>query len=252
MKHNRQNTIFLFDVDGTLTPSRQSMPDTIKTMLSSIRTKVNIGFVGGSDISKQKEQMGSDCLSFFDFAFPENGLSFYETDTLISQKKIIDALGEDLYKKFVNFCLKYLSEVDIPIKRGNFIEYRNSMINISPIGRNCSLEERKAFKEYDSCNKVRLAMVESMKQNFDKHDMHFSIGGEISIDCFMKGWDKRYCIQHIHGKGIKNIYFFGDMTHVGGNDYEIYMDERVVGIAVKNPSETIEKVNEVMSKIMNE
>ncbi len=60
-----------------------------------------------------------------------------------------EKLGERNITRFVNFCLKYLSEIDIPIKRGTFIEFRNGMLNISPIGRNCSQEERDDFEKYD-------------------------------------------------------------------------------------------------------
>lgn len=247
----RKNILFLFDVDGTLTPSRQKITPGVKEMLSNLREHVHIAFVGGSDIAKQKEQMGEDCLKFFDYGFPENGASFYEGETLVSQIKIIDVMGEELYKEFVNFCLAYLSKVDCPVKRGTFIEYRNSMINLSPVGRSCSTEERKKFKEYDGIYKVRETMVEALRKEFDKHDLHFSIGGEISIDCFPKGWDKRYCISHIHKLGITEIYFFGDMTHLGGNDYEIFCDDKVVGANVANPEDTIQKVNEQLKKILD-
>ncbi|KAM0685461.1 Phosphomannomutase 1 [Conglomerata obtusa] len=245
----KSKILFLFDVDGTLTPSRQKMPAEICTMLKNLRKKVHIAFVGGSDIAKQKEQMGSDCLTLFDYGFPENGLSFYEGENLVEQKKMIDVLGEDRHKEFINFCLAYLSKVDIPVKRGNFIEYRSSMINISPIGRNCSQEERKKFKEYDNVKKIRESMVEELKEKFDKYNLHFSIGGEISIDCFPKGWDKRYCIKHIHERGLREIYFFGDMTHLGGNDYEIFNDDNVVGITVGNPQDTVIKVNEKLKAL---
>lgn len=33
--------------------------------------------------------------------------------------------------------------------RGTFIEFRNGMLNISPIGRNCTVEERMEFSEID-------------------------------------------------------------------------------------------------------
>ncbi len=46
LQNSRPKTIFLFDVDGTLTPSRQQMPDNIKQMLTDIREKVYIAFVG--------------------------------------------------------------------------------------------------------------------------------------------------------------------------------------------------------------
>jgi phosphomannomutase len=41
-------------------------------------------------------------------------------------------------QKLINFCLHYMADLDIPIKRGTFVEFRNGMLNVSPIGRNCS------------------------------------------------------------------------------------------------------------------
>lgn len=67
--------------------------------------------------------------------------------------------------------------------------------------------------------------------------MQFSIGGQISFDVFPKGWDKTYCLQFL--EEYNEIHFFGDKTHKGGNDFEIYSDNRVVGHSVKTPEETI-------------
>ncbi|WUR04549.1 phosphomannomutase [Vairimorpha necatrix] len=248
-EYTKDNTIFLFDVDGTLTPSRCPATQDILNLLKNLRKKVKIGFVGGSNIEKQIEQVGDNCLSLFDYAFPENGLSFYKNGKLVEQERIIDFMKEDLYKKFVNFCLSYLSKIDIPIKRGTFIEYRDSMINISPIGRNCSSEERLDFYNFDKKEKIREKMVEALRNEFDKDDMDFVIGGQISIDCFPKGWDKRYCLKHIKNEGIRNVIFFGDMTQPGGNDYEIFRHPEVKGIRVSGPEDTIKKVDEELRKI---
>ena len=51
--------------------------------------------------------------------------------------------------------LHYIADLDIPIKRGTFIEFRNGMLNVSPIGRNCSQEERDEFERYDKGAGVR-------------------------------------------------------------------------------------------------
>lgn len=246
---DKQKILFLFDVDGTLTPSRQKMTDDIRHMLTSLSKDYYVGFVGGSDIGKQVEQVGDDCLTLFDYGFPENGLSFYKKTKLIKQKKFIDEIKENLYQEFVNFCLDYLSKVNLPFKRGNFIEFRNSMVNISPCGRSCTNEERAEFFKYDKENHVREDMVKVLKDKFDKHNLHFSIGGQISIDVFPKGWDKTYCLKHVKDEGISEIYFFGDKTAVGGNDYEIYIDQRVKGETVLDPKDTIKKVNGVLQKI---
>jgi phosphomannomutase len=62
-------------------------------------------------------------------------------------------------KKLINFSLKYIADLDIPVKRGTFLEYRNGMMNISPIGRNCSKDERNAFEEYDKTANIRTNFV---------------------------------------------------------------------------------------------
>lgn len=35
---------------------------------------------------------------------------------------------------------------------GTFIEFRNGMINVSPVGRNCTIQERNLFEAYDQVN----------------------------------------------------------------------------------------------------
>lgn len=40
-------------------------------------------------------------------------------------------------------------KTNVIFHRGTFIEFRNGMLNVSPIGRSCSHEERKEFFELD-------------------------------------------------------------------------------------------------------
>ncbi|PNX66673.1 phosphomannomutase D1, partial [Trifolium pratense] len=57
-------------------------------------------------------------------------------------------VGDEKLKEFINFTLHYIADLDIPIKRGTFIEFRSGMLNVSPIGRNCSQEERDEFEKF--------------------------------------------------------------------------------------------------------
>lgn len=66
----------------------------------------------------------------------------------LSSNSFIQWLGEEKYQKLVNFTLKYIADLKLPKKRGTFIEFRNGMVNISPIGRNASVEERNEFEAY--------------------------------------------------------------------------------------------------------
>lgn len=236
----KNKDLILFDIDGTLTESRKIIQKDMVDVLNRITQKkdLDIGFVGGSDLSKQIEQLREENFKLFKWRFSENGLMTYKDNELIHKKSIIDELGEEKYKKLINICLLVLSETETPIKRGNFIELRNGMINISPIGRSCSQKERDEFYELDKLKKIRETVINRIKELFLEDILTFSIGGQISIDIFPKGWDKTYCLKFVENLYDK-IYFFGDMTQLGGNDYEIYNHSRVISNTVYCYKDTI-------------
>jgi len=114
--------LLLFDVDGTLTPSRMKINDNMKDFLSNLSNDDNfdMGFVGGSDFVKQREQLGDEVLNIFYYMFPENGMVAYKNGQLFHEKSFLDDIGEEKYKEFVNYCLEYISKLDIPKKKGHF------------------------------------------------------------------------------------------------------------------------------------
>lgn len=92
----------------------------MKQTLADLRKKAVIGFVGGSDLSKQYEQLGESskylvlltCWSFnwlcplvlkdFDFCFAENGLTAYR-------------LGTQLQSQVNEWCCSRLQWIEILI-----------------------------------------------------------------------------------------------------------------------------------------
>ena len=177
----------LFDVDGTLTEPRKVVsPETLE-FLAALREKIAIGVVGGSDLVKQKEQLG-DSPGLFDWCFAENGLLAHKDGTVIGQTSLVSHLGaaasrarrhmanrpphlhrprplappqtatplagEEKLQRVINWILLYFANLDLPVKRGTFVEFRQGMLNVSPIGRNCSREERNEFERFDLANKV--------------------------------------------------------------------------------------------------
>lgn len=237
--------IILFDVDGTLTVPMNKITENMLDTLKRVSQHVDIGFVGGSNIEKIIKQLGEDNLKLFKYGFAENGLHAFENNTEFHKENLIKVLGEQNYQKIINVCLKVLSDINIPVKRSNFVEVRNGMINISPIGRSCSQEERDAFYEFDQKHGIRKNIVEKLTTELNDMNLQFSIGGQVSIDIFPKGWDKTYCLQFIESK-YQKIYFFGDKTEPMGNDHEIYNDPRVEGHTVFNYHNTIEILNKLL------
>jgi phosphomannomutase len=139
------------------------------SLLERLRQKCAIGYVGGSDLSKQQEQLGTaqiNVTSLFDFCFPENGLTAFKSGVALETTSFIKWIGEEPYKELVKFILHYVADLDIPIKRGTFIEFRNGMINVSPIGRNASIQERLDYQKYDLEHNIRAKFVEALKEKF--------------------------------------------------------------------------------------
>uniref|UniRef100_A0A1I7S363 Phosphomannomutase n=1 Tax=Bursaphelenchus xylophilus TaxID=6326 RepID=A0A1I7S363_BURXY len=237
------STILLFDVDGTLTKPRQNISTDLKDFLVGVGKTVDIGVVGGSDLNKVVEQLGSDLellKTELSYIFTENGLVGFKGAEQLPTMSIRDKLGEEKLQDVVNFCLDYIAKLKIPIKRGTFVEYRKGMLNVSPIGRNCSQEEREEFNRYDLVHGIRADFVKVLKERFSDYGLTFSIGGQISIDIFPNGWDKTFCLQYLERK-YERIHFFGDKTAPGGNDYEIYEDKRTIGHTVTSPEDTKHK-----------
>lgn len=240
-KPQNPRIIAMFDVDGTLTIPRGEVTNDMMTFMKDLSKKITVGIVGGSDLPKQEEQLGDGIVNVFPFNFSQNGLVAYEDGKLLEIQTISKHLGEDNLKKIVNWVMKYLSDVDIPVKRGTFIEFRSGMLNISPIGRNCSRAERNDYETFDLKHNIRKNMVEAMKKEFANLNLTFSIGGQISFDVFPRGWDKTYSLKFIKAEDFDEIHFFGDKTFEGGNDYEIFSHERTIGHTVTSPDDTKEQ-----------
>nr|CAD1821036.1 unnamed protein product [Ananas comosus var. bracteatus] len=239
MAGRKPGVIALFDVDGTLTAPRKVVTAQMLEFLRELREVVTVGVVGGSDLVKISEQLGNTVINDYDYVFSENGLVAHKNGELIGVQNLKSALGDEKLKEFINFTLHYIADLDIPVKRGTFIEFRSGMINVSPIGRNCSQEEREEFEKYDKVHNIRPKMVSVLRERFAHLNLTFSIGGQISFDVFPQGWDKTYCLRYL--EEFQEIHFFGDKTYKGGNDYEIFESERTVGHTVTSPEDTAEQ-----------
>jgi phosphomannomutase len=123
-------------------------------LLARLRQKCAIGFVGGSNLVKQEEQLGtpeSSVTSMFDFCFAENGLTAYKLGDELPSSSFIGWLGEEPYKELVRFMLHYIADLEI---------------NVSPIGRNAGTQERNDYEKYDKEHHVREKFIEQLRERF--------------------------------------------------------------------------------------
>lgn len=233
-----KKTLLLFDVDGTLTVPMKKIDDSFKQKIQVLRSKYLVGVVGGSNIEKMFYQLGDTLLTDYDYVFAENGLMAYYNNNLIGITKLQTAIPDYDIQDFLLFVQKYIDDLKLPIKRTKHIEMRNGMINISPIGRDCTYEERIEFYNYDTEHKIRETMIDVLYEKFNHLGLVHALGGMISFDTYPKGWDKTFCLRYLDD--IDTIHFFGDKTEVGGNDHALYIHNRVIGHKVSNCVETEE------------
>ena len=84
--------------------------------MKSLSKKITVGIVGGSDLPKQEEQLGVGVAKVFPYNFSQNGLVAYKNGELLEVQTISKHLGEDNVKRLVNWVMKYLADLDIPVK----------------------------------------------------------------------------------------------------------------------------------------
>ena len=200
---------YLFDVDGTLTPSRLRIdPEFEKFFLKWMKDK-DVYLVTGSDKNKTIEQVGEKIWTKAKRVYQSCGNAVYEGGELIRQSDF--KMDTDLQRLL--FTFKATS--DWQHHHGNHIEERIGLVNYSTIGRNCDQSSRQAYYAWDQIQRERELFCKIIEREFP--DLEASIGGEISIDIYPKGQNKSQVLLDINGP----VTFFGDKCQPGGNDYPI-------------------------------
>ena len=211
------NKIYIFDVDGTLTPSRLRITKEFAKFFDKWSDKNKYYLVTGSDLEKTKEQLPIAYIDRAEAIFTCCGNQMWRDNKLIYDNKF------ELTSKLKNTLEVVLMSNQYPHRYGNHIEDRGSMVNFSIVGRNCTQEQREHFFQWDNEKGERKKISTFLKHKFK--DLDAVIGGQISIDIYPKGMDKSQIIEHI--EDIEEKYcpdkyiFIGDRTMEGGNDYPL-------------------------------
>ena len=200
---------YLFDVDGTLTPSRLPIDEGFESFFLSWMKGKNVYLVTGSDKDKTIEQVGEEIWNSCTRVYQSCGNAVYEKGKLIRQ---LDFVLDTKLKKLLNEFLLWSSWED---RYQTNIEERIGLINFSVVGRDCPQEVRERYYKWDLKAKERETFCQIIEEKFP--EIEASVGGQISIDIYPKGKNKGQILDELEG----SISFFGDRCEPGGNDYPI-------------------------------
>jgi|TARA_R110002060_G_scaffold38317_2_gene49489 phosphomannomutase len=258
-----QNTMVLFDMDGTLTPPRENIKSNVISALISLGKLTRIGIISGSDLEYITEQ----CAAMFDMGgidigkvdlLPCNGTKLlrwkntsYET---LHEADMIKEIGKATYKNILSKIFEWQSDItkfypDLPFT-GTFVQYRGSLLNWCPIGRVANISQRAEWEEWDAKWRIRETYVELIQEFISESNLKVTValGGSTSFDIYPEGWNKTYGLQHYDGK---EVYFIGDRCSVGGNDWHLYkaLEDSGRSWETSGPDHTIEIIQQVIKKL---
>ncbi len=203
---------FIFDVDGTLTPSRKEIEHEFWAPFLIFCRHHDVYLVTGSDRQKTLEQLGLDICYTVKRVYNCSGSDVYERDVNVYRddwelpKDVEMHLNDEL--KFSKF----------PIRNGNHIERRPGGVNFSILGRDEDpLKDRVEYIWWDKTNGEREYIANRLKYSFPY--LTVALGGQTGIDIGPLGSDKSQILRDFSEDD--ELHFFGDRMSEGGNDYSL-------------------------------
>lgn len=202
---------YIFDVDGTLTPSRGAIdPSFLRYMLKFCKENY-VYFATGSDAPKTIEQVGDMLFNSVTRSYNCNGNSIWQQGVNVHNN---DWTIPDDARALLT---KWLNENDFIHKTGNHIEERPGMVNYSIVGRNATQAERADYVQWDEARSERFNFALELNSRFS--DINATVGGETGIDIAPTGADKSQILKDFSKNDT--LVFFGDAIFEGGNDYTL-------------------------------
>ncbi len=217
-------SLVVFDLDGTLSPSKSALTADMADVLLKLLGKIKVAVISGGGYPQFQVQflqnLPSSSQSFSNlFILPTSGTRFYiwrstwneiyaEHLTPIEKEKVVTSLKEALDVTCFNPANKIY---------GDLIEDRGSQITFSALGQSAPL----GLKEtWDPDRSKRQKIVDIIKAKIPEFDVR--IGGSTSIDITKRGINKAFGIRKLEEYlklGPEQILFVGDALFQGGNDF---------------------------------
>jgi hypothetical protein len=232
--------LVVFDLDGTLAPSKSSLAPQTASLLRDLLGIIRVAVISGGAWTQFEKQLLTDLPKDSVLAnlslLPTCGTKFFQYDgkwtelysedlTAEQRKKIIDSLDKAAH------VAGYGSEK----VWGRVIEDRGSQVTFSALGQQAPLAEKVKWDPDFAKRKKITAILGKLIPEFS-----IRMGGATSIDVTKPGIDKAYGIGKLRDTlhlSLKEMVYIGDALFPGGNDYPAEQ-AGVVSIPVRGPDDT--------------
>lgn len=213
----------VFDLDGTLSESREPIDDEMAHLLVKLLSKHNVAIISGSSWKQFHKQVviklkdSSELNNLY--LLPTSGGSMYQ---IWGKYGWVATYQEKLNRRDVARITKAFEEAikesawEQPDKLwGKQLENRESHITFSALGQNAPVEAKEKFDPDSSKRKV---LVEALQKKLASYEVR--IGGTTSIDVSLRGINKKYGIdelmKRLHVSKDDVIYVYNSLKN---NEY---------------------------------
>jgi HAD superfamily hydrolase (TIGR01484 family) len=231
-----------FDLDNTLTPSRQPMIPAHADLFDRLCDERDVIVVSGQELASFRSQLPAKSVGKY-YVLSQVGNDAYDKDGTELWKE--RPTGEQT-KLVLDFIALLRKTYPMEVKNENdIVELRGSLIGFCLIGHHEDPAKKSAFDPGSLERKAMLAAFPAEVARLREEGIDVTPAGTTTIEFFLAGRDKGYNIQRliILKKWEKReCIYFGDELEVGRND------ETVLGVIpthkVANPDDTFRFIKE--------
>lgn len=221
----------IFDLDGTLAPSKSQIAGTTATLLERLLDKVDVCIISGGSFAQFQKQVlpylpPSPGLARLHL-MPTCGTEYYRWRAGSWQLVYSEPLDEAVKRAITSVLATGATELglDSPRTWGARIEDRGTQITYSALGQQAPIAEKAAW-DPDGAKRRGLRAYAAARLP----DLEVRVGGTTSVDVTNKGIDKAYGVAKLQQEipaDIDELLFLGDRLDVDGNDYPV----KAMGVA---------------------
>jgi len=252
--------VLAFDLDGTLAPSKSTLPPRMGELLDQLLDHYEICVISGGKFGQFETQLldglktDSAKLSRLHL-MPTCGTQYYKYTNDTWAQVYAENFTEDEKAKIITALNEGIDTLGYRESKvyGEIIEDRGSQITFSALGQDIVAElgdEGVQLKEdWDPDTTKKNAIRDYVANLIPEFEVR--VGGGTSIDITKPGIDKAYGMQKlIDMLGItkEDILFYGDRLSEGGNDYPV-KQFGIESIEVSNWQDTAEKLEAILTTV---
>ena len=232
--------LVVFDLDGTLAPSKSSLDAEMASLLHDLLSVTKVAVISGGAWLQFERQVLSHLPQDERLAklsiLPTCGTQFFQYSGQWKRLYAEDFTADEK-EKIVASLNKAVGTAGFPVEKtwGETIEDRGSQITYSALGQQAPLEEKTKWDSDFAKRKMIKVVLDTLIPEYSVR-----LGGATSIDVTKPGIDKAYGIKKLRdilGISLKEMIYVGDALFVGGNDYPAEQ-AGVISIPVRGPNET--------------